>query len=141
MVLCLGQPAGVMNVTAWLTPEGFPRVAPYKEFVPKPGSARPLYRNIAVAGTIASVGPSEIELEALSISHVGKVALGALWGEKLTVDFGPPIELGHLLKGNRVSLLVDISGHLAPHLRSTEWGARGKLCSVFWMSRPALKSN
>jgi len=42
-----------------------------------------------------------------------------------------------LLKGDSLSVLADVIGFFAVHLRTTAWGPKATALRVFWMSRPA----
>jgi len=131
-----------MNPQGWLDPiTGLPPVRPYREFVPEPGSPKPIYRDVYVNGTVASdVGDGlSLELAGITISGPGGAVRHALWGERLVIDFGLPLVplLGHLRAGARVSLCCDITGYLAPHLRQKpEWAPRGRCTHVFWTVPP-----
>jgi hypothetical protein len=58
-------------------------------------------------------------------------------GGWLRIGFNPPINLGHLRAGDRVSLSVDLIGYPEWPYRGKDFGVRGVARNIFWMSRPA----
>jgi hypothetical protein len=87
------------NFRGWLDlASGLPICPPYVEFVPEPGTPKPEYKSVWLAGMLSSDAlSSSIDLEMLTISRIRKGPLFLLWGQSLTVDFGPPFTLENLL--------------------------------------------
>jgi hypothetical protein len=127
----------MMDVNKWVGETGFPLVISPKPFVPEPGTKPPVYEKVMITGTLDNdAGDSRIELQAVRLAPHSPIALRYL-GERLSVAYAPPLALGHLRRGDRISVSAEFLGFPHAHLQQTDWRLGATCTGVFWLSRPA----
>ena len=79
-----------MNLSGGLDPViGLPVTAPYREFVPPAGTARPLYKGVWLTGWISAVSPDAITLDAVTVHGSGSHKLKMMNGSALEIAYTP----------------------------------------------------
>jgi hypothetical protein len=121
--------AGCLNPLPGLPRGGTPTAG-------QPKWTRPLCK-VFVSGTLKTAATdSMLHLMAISISPHYPRGFRLLAGGPLSLDYGPPLELGPLRPGARFSVAVDVIGYPDLAYVNSDFGARGRLKKVFWIAPP-----